>query len=421
MRSQYIHLVQRFLRNERGNTAMMFGLCFLSLIGVSGLALDYTQALNYSTKLKIATDAAALAAATITGDAAGLSNPDLEPLQLAAAQKTFNANIGSQSYIEDVAISMTISPGSIRVTATGDVANIFGRIFGSPVTALSATADATLNLQSEKMEIAFVLDNTGSMAANNKMNLLKQAVHKFTARLQQAIKAGGDIKLALVPFDTNVKVDPVFASGRPWMRQPLSSLSGWSGCVTDRVQPYDTNAITPNLTTPDTLFDAVDGNSAIFPNAMPVSCSLRAIMPLVSNFSSYDASVDAMSPNGQTNGTIGLAWGLQTLTPGEPFGTASAFGSEYRKIIVFLIDGANTKNRWTTDAATIDQRMLLICTEIKNKGIDLYTIGLVSANMNVLTPCASNPSMAYQVTDPNKIPDLFDVISQKMVAVRLTK
>ena len=120
-------------------------------------------------------------------------------------------------------------------------------------------------------------------------------------------------------------------------------------------------------------------------------------------------------------GIYRLAWGLQTLTPSEPFSTASAFNGSYRKIIVFLTDGANTLNRWTNVAADIDARMSLVCTEIKSKGIDLYTIGLVSANMSVLTPCATNPSMSFQVTDPTKIPDLFDLISQQMVAIRLTK
>ena len=65
--------------------------------------------------------------------------------------------------------------------------------------------------------------------------------------------------------------------------------------------------------------------------------------------------------------------------------------------------------------------MLATCAEIKSKGVELITIGLVSANMSVLTPCASRPDMAYQVTDPTRIPDLFDLISQQFVGVRLTK
>ena len=253
------------------------------------------------------------------------------------------------------------------------------------------------------------------------MTLLKAAMHKFLNKLQAGLKSPTDVKVALAPFDTKVKIDPVFASGKAWMRQSLGDLSGWTGCVEDRVQPYDTNATTPAPFTPDTLFDAVDGSLAVFPNASPAYCGLPPMMPLTTDFAAYGAAVDTMAPNGSTNGTIGLVWGLQMLTPGDPWGAASSFGGSARKIIVFLTDGANTQNRYTTVPADIDARMSLVCSEIRNKGVDLFTIGLMDANMSVLTPCATNPQMSFQVSNPAQIPDLFDMISQQVVLLRLTK
>lgn len=413
-------LFKRFIADRRGATALMFGLSIIPLMLVSGVAIDYARALRYSIKLKTASDAAALAAATLTSDPSNPYTTVIYPARLAVAQAAFNANIASESSITGLSMSLTEIPNGVRVAATGTAPNMFGGILGSQTTVLGAASEAGLGTRGA-MEVAFVLDNTGSMAASNKMVLLKAAMHKFLNKLAAATITPGDVKVALVPFDTQVRIDPIFASGKPWLRQPLSALSGWTGCLTDRVQPYDTNAATPNMITPDTLFDAITA-APLFPlfGGVP-SCGLAQMMPLTTNFSAYGAAVDSMSPNGATDGTIGLAWGLQMLTPGDPWGTASAFGGGPRKIIVFLTDGANTRNRTTDEAADIDARMSLVCSEIKSKGVELFTIGLMDANMAVLTPCAGSPQMSFQVTSPGNIPDLFELLSQQLVTVRITK
>ena len=385
-----------------------------------GAGIDYARLIRIHSKMKTATDSAALSAALITSDPANPYNTNVAGLQQAAAVAAFNANIGDDAGLTASSVALTQIAGGVHVTSTGTSTNAFGGLFGLNTNTLSANAEAGVSLVSNSMEIAFVLDNTGSMGQLSKMPLLKAAMQKFLAKLQAGINNTSNVKMAIVPFDTKVKLDPVFANGKPWMRQTPAALSGWQGCVMDRVQPYDTNATTPSLGVPDTLVDGVDGAGNIFPTATPTACSLPTMLPLTTSFPSVNAAVNSMAPNGSTNGTIGLAWGLQALTPGEPFSTAASFGS-VRKIIVFLTDGANTQNRWTTTPALIDARMLAACTEIKANNIELFTIGLVDANMSVLTPCATNASMAFQVTDPSRIPDLFDLVSQQFVGIRLTQ
>ena len=281
----------KFARDRRGATAMMFALTLIPATVMVGAAVDLARGLNYSTKLKIAADAAALAAATITSDPADPTNTNVYPQRLAAAQAAFNANIVSQTSVTGVQMALSELPTGVQVTASGQVGNIFGGLLGTPYTQLSALSETTLLLQRQQMEIAFVLDNTGSMAQLNKMPLLKASMHNFLNKLQKAASTVGDVKVSLVPFDTKVKIDPVFAAGKPWMRQTLGDLSNWSGCIMDRVQPYDVNATAPALITPDTLFDAVDNNLVVFPNAAPSPCNLQPILPLTSNFSSYGAAI----------------------------------------------------------------------------------------------------------------------------------
>lgn len=395
--------LRAFASDRRGGTAMMFALSFVPLVFISGAAVDLGRQTLLSTKLKGAADAAALAAAAITSDNSNLYSSSLLAARQAAAQSTFNANISSVTALTGVTMQAVEIPNGVRVTASGTATNYFAGLMGMATSGLSTVSEAGIGVRSQ-MEIAFVLDNTGSMASNNKMPLLKIAMRKFLNKLQASVKTPGEVKVALVPFDTKVKIDPVFAGGKAWMRQSLTNLSGWTGCIEDRVQPYDTNATTPATMTPDTLFDAVDGALAVFPNAAPAYCGLPQMLPLTTN----------------TNGTVGLVWGLHMLTPGDPFGAAANFGS-VRKVIVFLTDGANTQSRYSSVAADIDARMALACSEIKSKGVELFTIGLMDANMSVLTPCATSSQMAFQVSNPSEIPDLFDMISQQLVLVRLTK
>ena len=56
-----------------------------------------------------------------------------------------------------------------------------------------------------------------------------------------------------------------------------------------------------------------------------------------------------MSPAGNTNITIGLAWGLTLLSTQAPFTEGEPYGTEnLTKIMVLMTDGDNTENRWTS-------------------------------------------------------------------------
>ena len=58
----------------------------------------------------------------------------------------------------------------------------------------------------KKLNLALVLDNTGSMAQSAKMTNLKTAAHNLLTTLQNAAKTPGDVKVAIVPFATDVNV-----------------------------------------------------------------------------------------------------------------------------------------------------------------------------------------------------------------------
>lgn len=421
-----------FKHDVRGNTALLFSFAIIPIAIGAGVAIDYSRAISASAKLRAATDAAALAAAIVTQDSVG-TRVGVTEERVRTATASFDANIGQTRSLAGLNFTLTDLGNSVRAVSSAEFTNAFGALLKRPTSTLHATAEAMLSTNAN-YEVAFALDNTGSMADSGKMATLKTAMTSFLNKLESANKSIGNVKVSIVPFGNMIRVNTVSAAGAMWMKQPLRDLSQWPGCIGDRISPtYDAKATVPSTGTPETLFEAIDGTYNVFPVTpsstsvvpalpfSPVACNMAQVMPLTEDFPTMRATVNSMTPGGTTNLTIGVAWALQTLTPGDPFNNALPFGGTYTKILVLLTDGLNTQSRWSTDAPTMNARTLAACTEAKSKGVIVYTIGLMSEDAALLTSCATAPTKHYFAPTPAQIPDIFDVISMDMTTVRLSR
>jgi Flp pilus assembly protein TadG len=162
---------------------MIFGLMLIPLIGLLGLAVDYSQANRVKTALDAALDAAVLAAATTTSQyIQSKQTPTNDPTTAAeqagqaAGLQVFAATISTLApLVKDATGSAqaalpipTITVGRVGLTlsATGsyDAAtkNLFGEIFGDQVWPITGTSQAALSLP-KYQNIYFLLDNSQSM------------------------------------------------------------------------------------------------------------------------------------------------------------------------------------------------------------------------------------------------------------------
>jgi hypothetical protein len=136
-----------------------------------------------------------------------------------------------------------------------------------------------------------------------------------------------------------------------------------------------------------------------------------------------------MTPNGSTNQTIGLQWGFQSLTASPFTIPAQTPGYTYQQIIIILSDGLNTQNRWggngsTTDTA-VDAREELVCQNIKNANITIYSIQVDTSTpadpkSQVLSDCASDSSKFFFVTSSGSINTVFSQIGSQLSKLRIT-
>ncbi|SIQ66135.1 Flp pilus assembly protein TadG [Bosea sp. TND4EK4] len=418
----------RFRDDQRGNVIMIFGLSLVPLMGVIGVAVDYSRASRVRQTLSSAVDSAALMAAR---DAQTLTDAQLTDRINNWLKANLPADVQDQFTGATVAIDRKAR--TVKIVANGNVPATVAQVLGTTNLPVSTMSQSTWGTNT--IELALVLDNTGSMSSNNKMTALKQASKDLVKIMQDATQETDQIRISIVPFATQVRIDRSFQN-EPWMRYGATrnckqvwnyqtwqyeqqcetmTKATWAkstgGCIQDRDQSYDTND--------SYSFGSQDQQ---YPAYWCAVSSLAEIMPLTSNWSALNSRIDAMTPSGNTNVTIGAVWGWTTLSPNAPFTEAKPYGEpRLKKYMILLTDGDNTQNRYTSNQSQIDSRTALACTNIKASGIQLYTIRVMDGNATLLRNCASSANMYYEVTSASQLSPIFKSIAAEISQVRLTQ
>jgi Flp pilus assembly protein TadG len=412
MAMKFLDFLQRhvplFGRDRRGNVAIMFALATIPIFGAVGAAIDYSRANSTRTAMQAAVDSTAL---MLSKDAVGLDAVQLQTKADQYFRAMFNRPEGHDITITPVLSLPVGGQFSLTVSAAGKVDTMFARILGHNETAIDALSQVQWRMKN--LELALALDNTGSMSSSGKMMALKAAVHALLETLRKAEKKPGDIKVAIIPFDTTVRVNQDHKSAAPWiMFDDQQEKNTWIGCLEDREQPNDVNDTPPDLALSSTLYPAKHcaNNGALVP-----------MLALTSDWNALRLTVNQMNPNGDTNVTIGLVWAWHALTTNAPLNEASAPRSDLEKVIILLTDGQNTHNRWTGNTSQIDARTKKACDNIKAANIKLYTVRVIEGNVDLLRGCATSPDMYYDVQQADQLISVFNSVASKLANVYIAK
>ncbi len=410
--------LSRFCGDQRASVVPIFAFAMIPILALTGTAVDYSRANSARTAVQAALDATAL---ILSKEAVGMDETVL---------KTKATNYFFSNFSNVEAKNVTVTPffttpqsGSFNlvVTANGTVDLHFMAAFGQSSMPISATTEVKWGIK--RLELALVLDNTGSMASSSKMTNLKLAAKNLLTTMKTAAKKVGDIKVSIIPFDVTVKPGNGYKNAF-WIdfNQNDISKNSWEGCVQDRDRTANGTSINNN--TKDTA--PVDGDDHTYFPA--VQCgSLVSMMPLTdvyeqAGFDSLNTKIDSMTPAGNTNTTIGLVWGWHSLTANLPFPQGSALAPDLDKVIIMLTDGDNTEDRWSTTQSQIDARMKMTCDNLRDtKTIRVYTVRVINGNADLLRDCATNPNMYYNVQQADQLNSVFTSIAQNLANLRLSK
>lgn len=427
---RFIALGRRAMCDPRGNVTMTFALALIPMIGGIGAAVDYSRANSAKSAMQAALDATGL---ILSKDAQSLTQAQLEAKALAVFQANFNRPEVKDLKVIPVFSSPQSGSYQLQLSATGRIDTTFTSLW-QPDMAIGSTAQIVWGMK--RLELVLALDNTGSMSSSNKMTQLKLAAKDLLKTLQNAAKKPEDIKIAIIPFATDVNVgtgnkDATWIRWDEWEatngscskssyktksdctnkggKWTVANKNNWNGCVWDRDQNYDVNNAAVSTGDKATLYSAHQASNC--PTTM---------MTLTNNWTALNSKVDAMQPTGNTNVTIGLQMAFQMLSPVAPF-NASMPQNDLDKVIILLTDGDNTENRWSSNQNTIDARTKLACTNVKNANIKLYTVRVINGNASLLQQCATKPDMYYDVQNAAQLSAVFSTIAQNLANLRLAK
>jgi Flp pilus assembly protein TadG len=415
-------LLARFFKDRTASVVPMLAVAIIPLLGAAGAAVDYGRAARVRSSVQSALDSTALMIAKEVQAAPAGTNWS------AKAGTYFNALLNSPNLgtIPVSAVLSNLGAGSFKLSLSASTSvptMIVGVLnLNNPNAPLPVNASSEVVWGIKKLELALVLDNTGSMASSSKMTELKKAAKNLLSTLEHSAKTPGDIKVAVIPFDTTVRIDPALKA-QSWFDWSTMDCNGsqngtgcgghpqdyWTGCVMDRTQQHDVQDTPPNSNNSATLYPAVKCGS------------LAQALPLTSDWTKLASKIEEMTPAGNTNTTIGLVWGWHALTTGIPYAEAAAPANDLDKAIVVLTDGQNTKNRWTTSTSSIDSRTETVCNNIKAANIKIYTVRVVDGNATLLKNCATNHGMYYDVQDAAQLNSAFGEIAQNLATLRIAR
>ncbi len=203
-----------WLRNVRedegGAVSIIFALSFLPVLAMSAAALDYGRAVQTRAKLQSAIDSAVLAAAK---DSAGLSDTQLATRVNQFIAASFNA--GALGVTLN-GVNVSRQGKIIQISSEASVPTSMLGVIG--IDAITVAGQTQSTWGDNDVEIALVLDNTGSMGWSNKMQELKRALcgdqtctnanpsTGFMKIMRDAAGGAGRVKVGIVPFDTTARM-----------------------------------------------------------------------------------------------------------------------------------------------------------------------------------------------------------------------
>jgi len=409
-------VIQRFLSDHQGNIGLAFAISAIPLLGAASLGLDTFRQMDAQARLQAALDAGALAGASTAN----------------ASEQTIRKVI--QDFASANGIGELIDPstgldikfntnGAIRVSARGEIPTTLGRLLG--VDGLAVHAATEVMAGRSGAEVSLVLDTTGSMNSDGKIQALRNAASDFVKIIANTNSntAEGMIRVSLVPYAKYVNVGTGNKTAG-WMDPVIESGGNvWRGCVGSREYPNNTN-------------DGAYGDG--IPPIMNENCA-PPIEPLTADAAKLLGRIAGLTGSGMTYIPGGLAWGWRTLSAIPPFSegvsATEADQKNIRKYIVLMTDGDNTVQKFPgkpehrslgngNNAPAADKLTLELCENIKSDGVTIFSIAFKVSGVNtrnMLARCASNPDNYYDADDPVQLSAAFNAIGAKVAAVRLSK
>jgi len=422
----FLRLFTKFRHDQNGSLLPVVAASMMMLTGATGIAIDGARMFYVKDVLQKSLDSAGLAA----GHA--METADMEN----DAREFFEANVASiQNLLISSSIVTSISEDNKTITLTGTatIEASFTKLFGIDEITLNVSTE--ILRETRGMELAIVMDNTGSMASSGKIGAAKEAAALLVETVYGDDDTGANLWVSVVPYVAHVNMgntheDWLSAAGQTRIDDGDYLPTDWAGCAMIRSGGEDLTDTPPseepfepwywedepyyyyyyyanNWIDDDGDRTINESNSRYYAKGPNRGCG-QAILPLTESKATVLAAIDDMEPwsFGGTASPTGLAWGWRTLserwqglwggaTPAElPLANDTPFMD---KVLIILTDGKNEfisrttslgRSDFTAYGTTsdfgftsiydardeVDDRFDALCQNVKDGNIIIYAI-----------------------------------------------
>lgn len=457
---------RRFAHEEKG--AITIFACFMVLIMlmVGGMGVDIMRHEMERTRMQAVADRAVLAAADL--------DQTLDP---EVVVRDYFSKSGMADFVSDVQVSEGLNYRTVTVDAAMTMKTQFMDMLG--VEDLGVPASSTAEEKVNKVEISMVVDISGSMNSNDKMDNLKDAASTF---IDTVLKPSNEdlISISLVPYSEHVNAGPLIFD-----EMNVDQVHNYSHCIEfpddemdsivldtartyEQMQHYQWNTYSiESGSQSNTLYDTVCPRKGF-----------ERIIPFSQDATYLKNQVDQLQPRAGTQIFLGMKWGAAMLDPsfraintqlvnGDDVDTAflgrpaDHSDVETLKTIILMTDGQNSSSsrissyyydedseivHWSNYnfnyylsryvnrryrsgyyyqkyyASLGDTLLDNICDAAKASNIVIWSIGfeVTDHGADVMQDCASSPSHFFRV-EGVEISEAFEAIARQINQLRLTQ
>ncbi|MEZ5850720.1 MAG: pilus assembly protein [Hyphomicrobiaceae bacterium] len=435
-----------FRNDQDGGVAILFALSIGLLFAIVGGAVDMVRAYTASNRLQSSLDAATLAAAS-----SYVNDPSHDvAAALDKGQRYFKSTIGDTGAIT-TSTTFDVETVTVKMAAKTTIATPFLTMVGFDKFEITAASEASTRANAfgneGHVEISMMLDVTGSMSEGDGTGRTKLAAMKEAAGnlVDILVPESGKARarVALAPFSSSVNLGDDYiadATGLPLTKVVSGRTRHLSRCVTERVgtaQLTDAKPASGSYVTPATPSNSRSSDPYVADIETARECRpSQSILPLTDVRTDLKNAIDGLTAGGATAGALGTAWAWYLLSP-EWHGvfkgqnTAKPYGDKKnKKIAILLTDGAyNTAEgrsyqEDSAKVAEIGETAVSLCSGMKAKGIEVYTIGFRLDNdraKSVLQRCATDSSFAFLASDGDQLASVFREVAFRAVPLHLAR
>ncbi|WP_186826947.1 TadE/TadG family type IV pilus assembly protein [Shimia ponticola] len=338
-------LLRKLRRDDSGAILVLWLFLFLSMLVIVGMAVDAMRAESQRVKLQQTVDTAVLAAADLD-----------QPNEAVEVVNDYFEKAGLEEFLGKVEVDKKLNYKRVSAVAGARVETKFLHISG--VQSFPAFASGAAEERVSDIEISLVVDVSGSMGSNSRLQNLKTAAKQFfDLVVNEQTDESGITSVSIIPYNATVNVGPDILE-----HYNVTEWHDETHCIRFRDTDFETIAISTTDELERVAHFAEGNNSYNSPRWYHYHCedeSDHEILAYETDVSKMDEHIDGLSADGWTGIDNGMKWAAAMVDPAfRPVVNAMIddqelpelirdwptdyFSEDTMKVIVLMTDGANT-------------------------------------------------------------------------------